>query len=105
MAFLKLKHCLACGSIDLRNILNLNDQPLANSYLNNRNVSDLISENLKRNKKINSKKLSALLINTRNANALTGQSGFTAIKQLANDLSDKLTKKQNEDEEDPKEIK
>ena len=45
------------------------------------------------------------MINTRYANALTGQSGFTAIKQLANDLSDKLTKKQNEDEEDPKEIK
>ena len=40
MAFLKLKHCLACGSIDLRNILNLNDQPLANSYLNNRNEKE-----------------------------------------------------------------
>ena len=36
MAFLKLNHCLACGSRDLRNILNLKDQPLANSYLNNR---------------------------------------------------------------------
>ena len=36
MAFLKLKYCLACGSKDLRNILNLNDQPLANSYLRSR---------------------------------------------------------------------
>ena len=35
MAFLKLNHCLACGSRDLRNILNLKDQPLANSYTNN----------------------------------------------------------------------
>ena len=75
------------------------------SYASVFTQSNIVSENLKWNKKINSKKLSALLINTRNANALTGQSGFTAIKQLANDLSDKLTKKQNEDEEDPKEIK
>ena len=43
MAFLKLNHCLACGSRDLRNILNLNDQPLANSYLNNRNEKDKVS--------------------------------------------------------------
>ena len=75
------------------------------SYASVFTQSNIVSENLKWNKKINSKKLSALLINTRNANALTGPSGFTAIKQLANDLSDKLTKKQNEDEEDPKEIK
>lgn len=40
MAFLKLKHCLACGSRDLRNILNLNDQPLANSYTNNINEKE-----------------------------------------------------------------
>ena len=53
-------------------------------------LSKAISENIKWNKKIKSKKLSALLINTRNANALTGPSGFIAIKQLANDLSEKL---------------
>ena len=75
------------------------------SYASVFTQSNIVSENLKWNKTINSKKLSALLINTRNANALTGPSGFTAIKQLANDLSYKLTKKQNEDEEDPKEIK
>ena len=40
MAFLKLKHCLACGSRDLRNILNLNDQPLANSYTKNINEKE-----------------------------------------------------------------
>jgi len=67
--------------------------------------SNIVSENIKWNKKINSKKLSALLINTRNANALTGPAGFNAIKQLANDLSDKLTKKQSEDEENPQDIK
>ena len=56
--------------------------------------SNIVSENIKWNKKIKSKKLSALLINTRNANALTGPSGFIAIKQLANELSNKLTEKQ-----------
>ena len=32
MAFLKIKKCLACGSKKLREVLNLNKQPLANSY-------------------------------------------------------------------------
>ena len=75
------------------------------SYASVFTQSNIVSENIKWNKKINSKKLSALLINTRNANALTGPAGFNAIKQLANDLSDKLTKKQSEDEENPQDIK
>ena len=33
MAFIKLTHCLACGSKKLKKVLNLNSQPLANSYL------------------------------------------------------------------------
>ena len=66
--------------------------------------SNIISENIKWNKKIKSKKLSALLINTRNANALNGSSGFIAIKELANELSNRLTEKQKLDEEIPKEI-
>ena len=40
--------------------------------------SKLISENIKWNKKINAKKVYALLINTRNDNALTGSAGFEA---------------------------
>ena len=75
------------------------------SYASVFTQSKIISENIKWNKKIKSKKLSALLINTRNANALTGSSGFNAIKELAKDLSDQLTEKQNQDEENPKEIK
>ena len=67
--------------------------------------SNIVSENIKWNKKIKSKKLNALLINTRNANALTGSSGFIAIKQLAKELSNKLSEKQKLDEEHPKEIK
>ena len=75
------------------------------SYASVFTQSNIVSENIKWNKKINSKKLRALLINTRNANALTGPSGFNSIKQLANILSDKLTDKQNEDEEYPQKIK
>ena len=33
MAFIKLTHCLACSSKKLKKVLNLNNQPLANSYL------------------------------------------------------------------------
>ena len=74
------------------------------SYASVYTQSKIVSENIKWNKKIKSKKLSALLINTRNANALTGPDGLIAIKELAKELSNKLTEKQNLDEEDPKEI-
>ena len=67
--------------------------------------SKIVSENIKWNKKIKSKELSALLINTRNANALTGSIGFESIKELAKDLSKQLTEKQKLDEENPEEIK
>ena len=53
--------------------------------------SKLISENIKWNLKIN-KKIKALLINTRNANAFTGKDGFKGLKILADDLSQELTK-------------
>ena len=42
--------------------------------------STIISENIKWNKQINSKKIKALLINTRNANAFTGKNGFQSLK-------------------------
>ena len=38
--------------------------------------SSIISENIKWNKEINGKKIKALLINTRNANAFTGKEWF-----------------------------
>ena len=66
--------------------------------------SKLISENLKWNKKIKAKKVYALLINTRNANALTGFEGYDALKKISLDLSSKLTKIQERDEEVPKRI-
>ena len=66
--------------------------------------SKLISENIKWNLKINKKKISALLINTRNANAFTGKDGFKGLKILAENLSQELTQKQKNDEEKPKKI-
>ena len=66
--------------------------------------SKLISENIKWNLKINKKKIKALLVNTRNANAFTGKDGLKGLKILAEDLSEELTKKQNEDEDKPKKI-
>jgi len=63
--------------------------------------SKLISENIKWNLKINKKKIKALLINTRNANAFTGKDGFKGLKILADSLSQELTQKQKTDEEKP----
>tara|TARA_Y100000741_G_scaffold199194_1_gene151535 strand:+ start:504 stop:1805 length:1302 start_codon:yes stop_codon:yes gene_type:complete len=75
------------------------------SYASVFTQSKIVSENIKWNQKIKSKKLSALLINTRNANSLTGLTGFNAMKELSNNLSQKLTEKQKLDEDKPKEIK
>ena len=66
--------------------------------------SKLISENIKWNLKINKKKIKALLINTRNANTFTGKEGFEGLKILAGDLSQELTQKQKNDEENPVKI-
>ena len=66
--------------------------------------SSIVSENIKWNRKIKTKKINALLVNTRNANALTGSSGYEALKILSEELSKKLTDKQKLDEEDPKKI-
>ena len=67
--------------------------------------SKLISENIKWNLNIKKKKINALLVNTRNANAFTGKNGFKGLKILADDLSNMLTEKQKEDEEKPEKIK
>ena len=40
LAFTKLKNCLACNSKKLRQVLDLNHQPLANSYLKNKNIKE-----------------------------------------------------------------
>ncbi len=67
--------------------------------------SKLISENIKWNLNIKSKKIKCLLVNTRNANAFTGKNGFKGMKILAENLSEQLTEIQKTDEEKPEKIK
>ena len=67
--------------------------------------SKIISENIKWNLKQKVKKVHSLLINTRNANCFTGKRGYTSLEKIAEILSEKLSHKQKEDEDQPKKIK
>ncbi len=67
--------------------------------------SNIVSENIKWNLNIKSKKIRAILINTRNANAFTGKKGFQALKNLAEELSIQLSEKSKLDDQEPKKIK
>ena len=67
--------------------------------------SKIVSENIKWNKNINSKKIRALVVNARNANAFTGKEGYKSLKLLADELSNKLSEKQKIDEDKPTKIK
>jgi len=66
--------------------------------------SKIVSENIKWNLNTNSKKIKSLVINTRNANAFTGPAGYKGLKELAEEISLQLSKKQIEDENNPKKI-
>ena len=66
--------------------------------------SKIISENIKWNLNIKSKQIKSLIINTRNANAFTGSAGYQGLKEIADEVSLKLSKKQIEDENRPKKI-
>ena len=66
--------------------------------------SKIISENIKWNLKIKSKKIKSLIINTRNANAFTGISGYKGLKEIAQEVSIQLSKKQIKDEDYPKKV-
>ena len=67
--------------------------------------SKIISENIKWNLNLKNKKISALLINTRNANAFTGKKGYQGLKEIAEELSAQLSKRQKNDEDNPEKIK
>ena len=67
--------------------------------------SNIKSENIKWNLNNSKEKIFALLINTRNTNAFTGKEGYKSINNIASLLSEQLSKKQLNDEEDPKKIK
>ena len=66
--------------------------------------SKIVSENIKWNLNIKSKKIKSLIINTRNANAFTGPEGYKGLKEIAEETSLQLSKKQKEDEDRPKNI-
>ena len=67
--------------------------------------SSIVSENIKWNQSLNSKKAKALLINTRNANAFTGKKGYQGLKDIAEELSSELSERQKKDEDKPLKIK
>ena len=66
--------------------------------------SKIVSENIKWNLNIKSKKVKSLIVNTRNANAFTGTEGYKGLKEIAKEVSIQLSKKQKEDEDYPKKI-
>ncbi len=67
--------------------------------------SNIISENIKWNLNQNSKKIYSLLVNERNANCFTGRQGYKSLEKIADQISQELTAKQKEDDDNPKIIK
>jgi glutamate N-acetyltransferase/amino-acid N-acetyltransferase len=67
--------------------------------------SKIVSENIKWNIDQKTKKIFSLLVNTRNANAFTGDQGYKSMQNIAEIISQELTKKQRQDEDEPKIIK
>jgi len=67
--------------------------------------SKIISENIKWNLNFKNKKIKALLVNARNANAFTGKKGYQGLKDIAEELSLRLSEKQKKDEEKPEKVK
>jgi glutamate N-acetyltransferase / amino-acid N-acetyltransferase len=66
--------------------------------------SKIISENIKWNLSLKSKKIKALVVNARNANAFTGKKGYQGLKEIADELSNKLSLKQINDEDKPEKV-
>ena len=66
--------------------------------------SKIVSENIKWNLNIKSKKIKSLIINTRNANAFTGSDGYKGLREIAKEASIQLSKKQKEDEDNPTKV-
>ncbi len=67
--------------------------------------SKIISENIKWNISHKVKKVFSLLVNTRNANCFTGKQGYKALEKIAEVVSQNLSEKQKDDENNPKKIK
>ncbi len=67
--------------------------------------SKIISENIKWNLNQKAKKIYSLVVNTRNANAFTGDQGYESMGKIASVISQSLSDKQKEDEDNPEKIK
>ena len=67
--------------------------------------SKLVSENIKWNLNQKIQKVFALVVNTRNANCFTGKQGYKSLQKIAEEISEKLSAKQKEDEDQPKKIR
>ena len=67
--------------------------------------SKILSENIKWNLNQKTKQIFSLLVNTRNANSFTGEQGYKSMQNIAETISQQLSQKQKQDEEDPKIIK
>jgi len=67
--------------------------------------SKIVSENIKWNLNQNSKKKYSLLVNARNANCFTGRQGYKSLEKIADQISQELTLKQREDEDNPTKIR
>ena len=67
--------------------------------------SKIISENIKWNLNQKSKKIYSLLVNARNANCFTGRQGYKSLEKIADQISQELTARQKEDDDNPKIIK
>ena len=64
--------------------------------------SKIVSENIKWNLNQKVKKIFSLVVNTRNANCFTGKQGYKSLEKISELLAEKLSKKQKEDEDFPK---
>ena len=67
--------------------------------------SKIFSENIRWNLNQKAKKIFSLIINSRNANCFTGKQGYKSLEKIADLVSEKLSKKQIEDDNNPNKIK
>ncbi len=67
--------------------------------------SKIISENIRWNLNQKTQRIFSLIVNSRNANSFTGDSGYKSMENIAELLSFKLSEIQKKDEENPVKIK
>ena len=66
--------------------------------------SKIVSENIKWNLNHKTQKIFSLIVNTRNANCFTGETGYKSLENIAKITSQYLSEKQKIDEDQPKKL-